>query len=78
MWYGTDMFFVLFLDTSDSHLTLQQRKTAVSDWLKSVVEDVILKEVLAGGLDEPKKVFSYLTGYQLPEACQAAQNKGKY
>lgn len=70
-----------FLDSSDpdSHATLMERKTAVSDWLKSVVGNCVEREVQAEDSsdgDDPKKVFSFLTGNQISEASEAAQRLG--
>lgn len=68
-------------DTPDSHLTMMQRKLAVSDWLKSVVADVVSNEMRKdelGNRDDPKNVFTLLTGYQVAEACEEAQNIGDH
>lgn len=58
-----------------------QRKLALSDWLKNVVlsnvsDDIKRAENLENNDSPVNKVYTYLTGNQVEEACQAAQSIG--
>lgn len=67
----------------NSHLCLMQRKLALSDWLKNVVlsnvsDDIKRAENIESNDSPVNKVYTYLTGNQVDEACQAAQSIGDF
>ncbi|XP_066587580.1 nuclear pore complex protein Nup98-Nup96 isoform X2 [Prorops nasuta] len=61
----------------DSHYHVMERREAVGEWLKNVIEPVIEKEILNITNDE-EIIFSKLCALKLEDACQIARKNGDY
>ncbi|KAG8036803.1 hypothetical protein G9C98_004125 [Cotesia typhae] len=61
----------------ESHSHVMIRKEAFSDWLKTVVEEIVQRE-LSEINSEDKIMFSLLSANKLEEACEIARKIGDY
>lgn len=66
------------LDEPSEYILALERRKAFSRWLSQTAAGRIEDEVSLSQQDHPAEaVFSYLTGKQISEACQLAQQSGK-